>query len=189
MSSVKVRKVGGVILCATVLGLGAVATGQPAKGTPTPAAKPTPAAAGKPAVAVAFPKDYRTWTHVKSMVIYNDKHELFGAFGGIHHVYANKKALAALKNKTDFPNGSTLVLDLLALGDSPGAYAEGQRKLIGVITRDMAKYKDTSGWGWQAFVGGDPNQPALKTAAEQKACDTCHQQVGAKHFVFSDYRP
>ena len=39
---------------------------------------------------VPYPSSYRDWQHVKSMVI-DEGHPLFGAFGGIHHLYANPK--------------------------------------------------------------------------------------------------
>ena len=48
-----------------------------------------PAIAADPQV--SYPAGYRNWHHVKSMVV--DKgHPLHEAFGGIHHLYANKKA-------------------------------------------------------------------------------------------------
>ena len=47
-------------------------------------------AADKPPV--PYPTGYRDWRHVKSMVI-NPGHGLYDAFGGIHHLYANKAAL------------------------------------------------------------------------------------------------
>jgi hypothetical protein len=135
---------------------------------------------------VAFPKDYRGWTHVKSMLIYSDKHPLFDAFGGIHHVYANDKALRALKGNRDFPNGSVLVFDLKESPESSGAYAEGKRKITAVMVRDTKKYADTQGWGFQGWAEGDPNKPALKMSNDQKVCATCHQQ-NTKDMVFTTW--
>ena len=44
---------------------------------------------------VAYPEGYRDWHHVKSMVI-QPGHGLYDAFGGIHHLYANNKAVKGL---------------------------------------------------------------------------------------------
>ena len=54
--------------------------------------------------AVAYPTGYRDWHHVKSMVI-NPGHPLHASFGGIHHIYANKQAMAGYA-KGKFPDGS-----------------------------------------------------------------------------------
>ncbi|MDH4172822.1 MAG: cytochrome P460 family protein, partial [Betaproteobacteria bacterium] len=69
-----------------------------------------PALAADPAP-VPYPEGYRAWTHVKSMVI-QPGHALFDAFGGVHHLYANPKALAGYR-KGKFPDGAVIVFDLL----------------------------------------------------------------------------
>ncbi len=53
---------------------------------------------------VPYPDGYRDWRHVKSMVI-QPGHALHESFGGIHHLYANKKALEGYKTGK-FPDGS-----------------------------------------------------------------------------------
>jgi len=63
----------------------------------------------KPGGTVQYPDGYRGWVHVKSMVIQKG-HPLYDSFGGIHHIYANKKALEALKKKNTFPDGAVLKL-------------------------------------------------------------------------------
>jgi hypothetical protein len=45
---------------------------------------------------VPYPEGYRQWTHVKSMMIMPE-HALYGAFGGMHHLCANRRA--AQKNR------------------------------------------------------------------------------------------
>ena len=63
---------------------------------------------------VPYPEGYRDWHHVKSMVI-EEGHPLYGAFGGIHHLYANDKAMEGYRKGT-FPDGSVIVFDLLEAG-------------------------------------------------------------------------
>ena len=63
-----------------------------------------PAIAADPQV--PYPAGYSNWHHVKSMVI--DKgHPLYEAFGGIHHLYANPKAVAGYKSGK-FPDGAII---------------------------------------------------------------------------------
>ncbi|MGE0174841.1 MAG: cytochrome P460 family protein [Oligoflexales bacterium] len=145
-------------------------------------------AQNEPASPVPFPKGYRDWTHVKSMVIFDNKHPLFDAFGGIHHIYADNKALKAIRDNKPFENGATIVFDLLEAKDSGGTYTEGKRKFLGVMVWDSKKYAATQNWGWQVFPGGS-QKPSLAKLSDQKACATCHLEVKAKHFVFTEYRP
>src|SRR5207247_8906532 len=62
---------------------------------------------------VEYPAGFRQWAHVKSMVIYSDKHPLFGAFGGFHSVYVHPKGLPAMTKGGSFPDGSVLARHLL----------------------------------------------------------------------------
>lgn len=142
----------------------------------------------EPAHPVKFPKEYRRWTHVKSMVIFDKKHPLFGAFAGIHHVYANDLAYKAMIKNGDYPKGAVFVFDLLDIKESNGAYVENGRKFIAVMEHDAEKYKDTQGWAWQVFAKGKANELGVPDRAAQKACATCHLEVGAQHFVFTNWR-
>src|SRR5437867_6494117 len=92
---------------------------------------------------VAYPTGYRKWALVKSMVIHSDKHPLFAQFGGFHHIYANTEAMRALVKGGTFPDGSVLVFDLLEAKDENGAYVEGGRKLVAVMSKNRNRYKLT----------------------------------------------
>ena len=52
---------------------------------------------------VDYRSNYRSWQHVKSMII-PPGHPLEDPFGGIHHVYANSKAMSGLTGGT-YENG------------------------------------------------------------------------------------
>jgi cytochrome P460 len=141
-------------------------------------------AAGPP---VDYPTGYRKWAHVKSMVIYSDKHPLFGAFGGIHHVYANPEAERALVKGGTFPDGSVLVFDLLEAKDENGAWVEGPRKLVGVMKKDRKRFGDLGGWGFEGFKGDSRTERLVTDARGQ--CFGCHQAQRNNDFVYSGYRP
>lgn len=140
---------------------------------------------GFSSVQVAYPEGYRDWTHVKSMVI-KSGHPLYNAFGGIHHVYANDKALEALKNNDKvFPDGSILVFDLLTAEQKDNAITEGLRKVVGVMQKDSKKYKDTDGWGYEGFKGDTKDRVVKNPKAD---CHQCHVSQKETDFVFSKYR-
>jgi hypothetical protein len=134
---------------------------------------------------VPYPQGYRDWTHVKTMVI-NQGHPLFDAFGGIHHLYANKKAMAGYQSGK-FADGSIIVFDLLEARAADNTVQEGPRKVVGVMHKDSKKWKDTGGWGYEGFKGDSATDRAVgKNAAT--ACHACHTQQKGRDFVFSSYR-
>ncbi|MFZ5510406.1 MAG: cytochrome P460 family protein [Pseudomonadota bacterium] len=145
------------------------------------------AAAAAPAFAadapeVPYPAGYRDWHHVKSMVI-NPGHPLFEAFGGIHHLYANKKAVRGYQTGK-FPDGAVIVFDLLEARSADNAVTEGARKVVGVMHKDARKYAATGGWGFEGFKGDSPTERAVgKDAAT--ACYQCHTSQKDRDYVFS----
>jgi hypothetical protein len=133
---------------------------------------------------VSYPEEYRNWTRVKSMVI-QQGHPLWGAFGGIHHIYANKKALDAMRQGKEHPDGSVLVFDLLNTRFESNAIVEGPRKVLGVMEKDSRKYASTGGWGFEGFKG-DTKERAVTDP--ENDCFSCHAHQKENDYVFSDYR-
>jgi hypothetical protein len=134
---------------------------------------------------VPYPEGYRAWTHVKSMLI-NPGHPLYDAFGGIHHLYANKAALAGYR-KGAFADGSVIVFDLLEAKSADHAVQEGARKVVGVMRKDAKRYAATGGWGFEGFKGDSKTERAVGGNAAQ-ACFGCHTSQKDRDFVFSTYR-
>lgn len=146
----------------------------------------SPDADAADAPAVPYPQNYRQWQHVKTMVI-QPGHSLYGAFGGIHHLYANAKAMTGYRDGK-FPDGAIIVFDLLEAKAADNTVTEGKRKVVGVMHRDAKKYAATGGWGFEGFAGDSKTERAVgKNAAS--ACFSCHQPLKERQFVFSSYRP
>jgi hypothetical protein len=134
---------------------------------------------------VPYPEGYRHWTHVKSMTI-QPGHALYDAFGGIHHLYANKKALQGYP-RAKFADGSVIVFDLLEAKAADNTMQEGARKVVGVMHKDARRYRDTGGWGFEGFKGDSKTDRAVgKNAAT--ACFQCHTAQKNQDFVFSAFR-
>lgn len=147
------------------------------------AAAPLVAAAAPPEV--AYPAGYRDWHHVKSMVI-QQGHPLFDSFGGIHHLYANKAALQGYRSGK-FPDGATIVFDLLDAKTADNTITEGARKVVGVMTKNAKRYAATGGWGFEGFKG-DTRERAVGAGKAAEACYGCHTQKKDHDFVFSELR-
>ncbi len=134
---------------------------------------------------VPYPAGYRQWAHVKSMVI-QPGHPLHQAFGGIHHLYANKAALAGYA-KGRFADGSVIVFDLLDVQTEGNAIQEGPRKVVGVMVKNTKRYAATGGWGYEGFKGDSVSERAVGANAAS-ACHQCHTAQQGKGYVFSALR-
>jgi len=135
---------------------------------------------------VPYPKGYRDWHHVKSMVI-NPGHGLYDAFGGIHHLYANKAAMGGYKTGK-WADGAVIVFDLIEAKSADNAVVEGSRKVVGVMHRDARKYAATGGWGYEGFKGDSSTERAVGANA-LTACHQCHIAQKDAGFIFSKTRP
>lgn len=131
---------------------------------------------------VPYPEDYRSWHHVKSMVI-QPGHALHDAFGGIHHVYANDAALSGLSTGR-YADGSVFAFDLLAVAEGGNAIQEAQRKVLGVMHKSEAAFPSTGGWGFAGFTS--PGQDIVTNMQEQ--CFKCHAPQQSSGYVFSKLR-
>lgn len=129
------------------------------------------------------PEKYRSWNHVKSMVIFDEKHPLYNPFSGIHHVYVNKKGLKTIKKsgKRNFPDGTVITIVFYEHQSSDGAYIERKKRIEAFMVKDKGKYKNTDGWGYYAYDG--EGKPIVKDMAVD--CHSCHAQVSETDYVFS----
>lgn len=137
------------------------------------------------AAEVPYPDGYRDWRHVKSMVIEHG-HPLYASFGGIHHIYANGKALAGYKTGR-FPDGAVIVFDLLEAKREDNAVVEGARKVVGVMHKNARRYAATGGWGFEGFAGDSKIERVVGINAKT-ACFDCHAGQKASDYVFSRLR-
>jgi len=133
---------------------------------------------------ISYPKDYRNWTHVKSMVI-NKGHPLADPFEGIHHIYYNSYAEDG--NRTGFyEDGSVIVFDLLDAIKGEFDVTEGKRKFIGVMSRNSEKFPKTGGWGFEVFPGDSTIKRGVKDGG--LSCFNCHESEKDTQYVFSKMR-
>lgn len=145
------------------------------------AAAPLLASAGND---IAFPADYRDWAHVKTLTLHA-AHPLADPFQGIHHVYANPRAVTGVKGGS-YPDGAKLVFDLLSVEESEQASSEGGRVLLAVMERDATRFAATGGWGFQAWPKGQPGAGLVKDGGA--GCFACHAGQAETHYVFSRWR-
>lgn len=139
----------------------------------------------RPDEPTAYPAGYRKWVHVKSALV-DPKSPAAGRYGGLHHIYANEKAMEGYRSG-QFPDGSVIVFDLLETRESAGTTTEGPRRFIDVMTKDGQRYAATGGWGFDEFTGDSQSDQAL-TAQAKTECYGCHTRQKSHDFVFSTFR-
>src|SRR6266550_3506279 len=118
-----------------------------------------------------FPKEFRRWAHVKSVLV-GRQSAAFATEGGIHHIYANDKALEGY-DSGKFPDGSVIVYDLLETKEVAGNTIEGQTRRVDVMVKKNDRYASTGGWEFMSFSGDDQTNGKL-TVARQATCAGCH---------------
>ena len=133
---------------------------------------------------IDYPDGYRTWTHVKTMVLHKG-HSLENPFLGIHHVYGNEKAVQGT-HSGNFDDGAALVFDLLEYQTQDMASTEGDRVLLGVMVKDSAKYPSTGGWGFDGFKGNSHTERLVNDGGQ--SCFACHTSQKDNDYVFTRWR-
>ncbi len=133
----------------------------------------------------AKPEDYRSWNHVKSMVIHSPGHPLYNPFSGIHHVYVNDRGLKAIKKegRRRFPDGTIIAIVFYKhrAVENNTAYVEGAKRIEAFMIKDSKKFRKTDGWGYYAYDG--KGKPLVKNMSAD--CHSCHSQVRDRDYVFS----
>jgi Cytochrome P460 len=130
---------------------------------------------------IPFPEGYRQW-YVDHSTVSLQGHTPESEVG-MQHVYANEAALKGLETGK-FDNGAMFVVDQFAyVEDNNKTLSQGSRKGIAVMLRDEQRFKDTGGWGFEAFKGGDPSQRVVNDGG--KTCFACHAPNADNNFLFT----
>ena len=141
--------------------------------------------AARAADEIPFPSEYRKWATVKSVLI-GPQSPAFATEAGIHHIYANSKALEGYEAGT-FPDGSILVYELLDTTEASGATSEGTLKRVDVMVKDSRGFEDQGGWNFARFRNGSRTDGTIPPEAKA-GCYRCHGQKKNHDFVFSEFR-
>lgn len=133
---------------------------------------------------VPFPDGYRSWQHVKTVVI-GPEDKSFAAEGArTYHFYANAQAVEGY-HAGKFPNGSVLVRETLrpkeGEGDSKGGSNEGERSALDVMMKNDSLFPKTAGWGFETF-----DRANARLAEKDRAqCYACHSMRKDHDLVFT----
>jgi Cytochrome P460 len=139
----------------------------------------------KPNDPIPYPTGYRQWVHVMSALV-GPQSPFFENSGGIHHIYANEKAMEGYRSGR-FPEGSVIVADFLETRESEGITTEGPRRRIDVMVKESKQYAESGGWGFEQFRG-DSQTDRMVTSEVAAKCFACHAKQKEHDSVFSKFR-
>jgi hypothetical protein len=135
-----------------------------------------------------MPPDSQQWYLANSMLVTKEPNKT-GLLTGVHLIHVNQVGFERLKRggPTPYPDGTVFVDDVREFSMDDGAYQQGARKFLTVMVRDSKKYASTGGWGFQAWLAGDPTKPIVNDSSKQ--CFSCHVPQKGNDYVFSTYLP
>jgi hypothetical protein len=133
-----------------------------------------------------MPVDFQQGYLANSMLVTKEPNKT-GLITGLHLIYVNAVGVDRLKRggSAPYPDGAVFVDDVREFSVDDGAYHQGGRKFLTVMVKDSKKYASTGGWGFQAWLGGDPTKPIVDDSVKQ--CFSCHVPEKGNDFVFSTY--
>jgi len=128
---------------------------------------------------VPFDPDYKNWKQISiSERLDNDT---------IRVVLGNDVAITAIAHSQThpWPDGTKIAkATWYEQTDGTGLERAGKFVQVEMMTRDHARYRSTSGWGWGRWLG-----PGLtvdsKTSDVQNACIDCHSPMRKNDYVFT----
>lgn len=138
-----------------------------------------------------FPKDYRTWVYLSTGLdmAYTDA----PSPPGMHifdSVFVNREAYDAFQKTGTWPDKTMMVLEVRH-GVEKGSINkrgqfQGERVATEVHVKDQARFKDTGGWAFFGFGGGEA---AGRQVPANAGCHACHEAHGAVDTTFVQFYP
>lgn len=148
----------------------------------------------------SIPEGYRKWVFIGAPLTPNGLNGGAAGFPEFHHVYVEPAAFAEYERTGEFPEGTTIVKELVLLkpGDHPdgsldaasgrGFFAHGFNG-IDMMVKDTARFAETNGWGFFNFGHHAPPYAEVAAAAPNEECAFCHTANATHDMVFTTYYP
>jgi hypothetical protein len=136
---------------------------------------------------VKMPVNFRREGYLANSMLVTKEPNNTGLKPGVHLIYVNPAGLDRLKQggSTKYPDGTVFVDDVREFSVDDGVYHQGGHEFVTTMVKDSKKYASTGGWGFQAWLGGDPAKPIVNDPVKQ--CFACHQAQSPNDYVFSTY--
>jgi hypothetical protein len=147
-----------------------------------------------------IPEGFRHWIFLGAPLTPNGLNGGAAGFPEFHHVYIHPDALAEFQRTGVFPEGTTIVKELVLMHE--GDYEDGSREEpsgrgffaesfagIDMMVKDSERFAETNGWGFFNFGHHEPPYASEATAAPNEECAFCHTANATTEMVFGQFYP
>jgi hypothetical protein len=140
------------------------------------------------------PEGYREWMHVGTPLTPNDLNPPEAAFPEFHNVYIDPDSYAHYKKTGKFPEGTTLIKELVSVGSKAAASGKGyfMGEFVGLeaSVKSAKRFpKEPGNWGYFTFSHEPPPYPAKAKLQPTETCNSCHEGAAKEDWVFTQYYP
>ncbi|CAG7857238.1 hypothetical protein MCAMS1_01992 [biofilm metagenome] len=141
------------------------------------------------------PTGYREWVFIGAPLTPNDMNNGKAAFPEFHNVYIDPDSWAHWKKAGEFPDGTTIVKELVSVGSkqapSGNGYFQGEYIGLEAMVKSKQRFPQTSGnWGFFRFtIENSPLLHSIAKAQPTESCLACHQSYAANYQVFTQFYP
>jgi len=148
----------------------------------------------------SIPPGFREWVFIGAPLTPHGLNDGAAGFPEFHHVYIEPGAFAEYKRTGEFPEGTTIVKELVLLQE--GDYEDGSRDEasgrgyfadrfagIDMMVKDSKRFAETGGWGFFNFGHHEPPYAKTAAAAPSEACAGCHTANATYDMVFTTFYP
>lgn len=148
----------------------------------------------------SIPPRFREWIFIGAPLTPHGLNGGNAGFPEFHHVYIEPQSYAEYKRTGKFPEGTTIVKELVLL--KTGQYGDGSRDEasgrgyfadrfagIDMMVKDSQRFAKTGGWGFFNFGHHEPPYAKTATAAPSDQCSFCHKAEATHDMVFTTFYP
>jgi hypothetical protein len=150
--------------------------------------------------ATAIPEGFREWPFLGAPLTPDALNGGAAGFPEYHHVYLEPSAFEHYKRTGEFPEGATIVKELVLLKEAE--YDDGSRDEpsgrgyfadrfagIDMMVKDSERFAETGGWGFFNFGHHEPPYADEAAAAPNEECAFCHTANATYDMVFTTFYP
>lgn len=148
----------------------------------------------------SIPEGFRKWVFIGAPLTPNGLNDGAAGFPEFHHVYIEPGAFAEYERTGEFPEGTTIVKELVLLQE--GHHPDGSRNEasgrgfyadhfagVDMMVKDTVRFADTGGWGFFNFGHHAPPYAETAAALPEEACAGCHTAAATYDMVFTTFYP
>ena len=148
----------------------------------------------------SIPEGFREWVFIGAPLTPHGLNDGAAGFPEFHHVYIEPAAYEVYKKTGQFPEGTTIVKELVLLHE--GDYEDGSRDEasgrgyfaktfagIDMMVKDTKRFPEDKGWGFFNFGHHEPPYADKASAQPVENCSGCHEANATYDMVFTKFYP